>query len=125
MASVKYTEEAQERRAERLKSLREDKKHLTDLSALKDYPEWSILVAFLKKRVEFAKIEETNAAAYYDGEDITAEVLGLRVAKARTKRLAFDFVIECVEKKDAQVKVIDAEILEVERTFRAAKEALA
>lgn len=125
MPTIKPTEEGQRLRLERLASLREDKKNLSDFAALKDYPAWSILVTFLKKRIEFAKIEESNAAAYHDGEEINSEVLGLRVARARAKRMAFDFVIECVEKKDSQLKIIEAEILEVEKKFKAAKEVLA
>ncbi len=125
MATIKYTQDGQDRRLERLKSLREDKKSLEDFAALKNYPEWAKLVAFLKKRIGFSKVEESNAAAYHDGEDITSEVLGLRLTRARARQLALEFVIECVDKKEAQVQVIEREIADVEKTFKEAKEVLA
>ncbi len=125
MATTKYTEKGQEQRLERLKSLREDRKILLEFAALKNYPEWAKLKAFLNKRVEFAKNEEKNAAAYHDGEDISSEVFGLRSARARSKQMALEFVIECVEKKDEQVLVIDRQIAEAEKEFKAAKEVLA
>lgn len=125
MASIKYTEAAQQQRAERLKSLREDRKALLEFAALKDYPEWAKLKAFINKRVEFAKVEERNAAAYHDGEDISSEVFGLRAARARAKQMALDFVVECVEKKEEQVRVVEEQIAELEKVFKQAKEVLA
>jgi len=125
MATIKYTEDGQQRRLDRLKSLRDDRKSLSDFAALKDYPEWTKLTSFLKKRIEFAKTEASNAAAYHDGEDISSEVFGLRVARSRSKEMAFEFVINCVEKKDEQIKLIDSEIAEVEKNLKSAKEVLA
>ncbi len=125
MASTKYTEQGQQLRLDRLASLRETRKDLADLAGLKKSPEWSKLVRLLRRWSEFAKLEERHANAEHDSEEITSEVFGKRVTRARQKSADFDFVADVLDKREEQLKIVDEEIAKVEQAFKAAKEVLA
>lgn len=125
MPSIKPTEDGQRLRLERLNSLRETRKDLADLAGLKISPEWAKLVRLLRRWSEFAKREERHANADHDAEEISAEVFGKRVARARQKIADFDFVADVLDKREQQIDLIDAEIEKVEQAYKSAKEALA
>lgn len=125
MASTKYTDHGQELRLERLASLRDTRKDLADLAGLKKSPEWAKLVRLLRRWADFAKREERHANASHDSEDITSEVFGKRVVRARQKVADFEFVADVLDKREEQLKLVDEEIAKVEAAFKTAKEVLA
>lgn len=125
MSNVKFTEEGQRLRLERLTSLRETRKDLADLAGLKNSPEWAKLVRLFRRWAEFAKREEKHANAEHDAENISAEVFGKRVTSARQKVADFEFVADVLDKREEQLKLVDEEIAKVEQAFKEAKEVLA
>ncbi len=125
MASIKFTEEGQQRRLERLTSLRETRKDLADLAGLKKSPEWAKLVRLLRRWAEFAKREERHANAEHDVETISSEIFGRRTVRARQKAADFDFVADVLDKREEQLKLVDEEIAKVEQAYKEAKDVLA
>ncbi len=125
MASVKFTEQGQQLRLDRLASLRETRKDLYDLAGLKKSPEWAKLIRLLRRWEDFAKREESHANAAHDSEDISSEVFGRRVTRARQKAADFAFVAEVLDKREDQIKLVDEEIAKVESAYKTAKEVLA
>ncbi len=125
MANIKFTEEGQRLRLERLTALRESRKDLADLAGLKNSPEWVKLVRLFRRWAEFAKREEKQVNAEHDLGDINAETFSKRATRARQKIADFDFVADVLDKREEQLKLIDEEIAKVEHAFKQAKEVLA
>jgi hypothetical protein len=125
MATVKYTDAGQDRRLERLKSLRETRKDLNDLQGLKISPEWAKLVRLLRRWSEYATREEKLANAEHDSGDIDAATFSRLVTRARQKISDFDFIADILDKTKDQIDLVDSEISNLEKTIKEAKETLA
>lgn len=125
MPSIKPTEEGQQRRLDRLASLRETRKDLADLAGLKNSPEWAKLVRLLRRWADFAKKEEKHANAAHDLGDLDAHSFSRQVTRARQKWSDFEFVADVLDKREEQLKLVDEEIAKVEQAYKTAKDVLA
>ncbi len=125
MAQTKYTDAGQQQRVDRLTSLRETRKDLSELAGLKLSPEWGKLTRLLKRWADFARNEEKRANAEHDAEEIDAIAFSKRVTRARQKAADFEFVAEILEKTKQQLETVDDEIARLEKAFKSAKEVLA
>lgn len=125
MASIKYTDEGQRQRLERLKSLRETRNDIAELVGLKNSPEWIKLIRLFRRWEEFAKREERQVNAEHDLGELNAETFSKLVTRARQKVADFGFVADILDKREEKLKLLDEEIAKVESAFKEAKEVLA
>lgn len=124
MPTIKPTEAGQDSRRKHLEHLREIRKDVTDLAALKNTDEWVKLVRMLRKWSQFAKNEEDNANAEHDKGEIDAQSFSKKVTRARQKIADFDLVSEILDKQDSVLRDLDAEISKIEAQYKSAKEEL-
>lgn len=124
MATIKYTDEGQRLRLERLASLRESRADIASLVSLKETPEWAKLIRLFRRWEEFAKREERQVNAEHDLGELNAENFSKLVTRARQKIADFGFVADILDKREEKIKLLDEEIAKVESAFKEAKEVL-
>ena len=124
MATVKYTDDAQQERLRRLTHLREARKDIADLESLKNTAEWAKLVRTYRKWISFAKTEEQIANNDHDRQEIDPVTFSGRVIRARQKQADFSLAADVLDKHSETLKTLDAEISRIEAMFKEAKEVL-
>lgn len=134
--SIRYTEEGQKFRAEKLKDLRARVSKLKRLETFRQSEEWKDLKSLLsefvehEKRAEKLSVDICEAGGEWDRDRmelkrIPSEHIVSDIRIARKGQADYQFVIDIIEKTEQKIDHLNSEIEKIEAQYKEAKEQIA